>query len=280
MNCLLNGRLLPEPDARVPALDRGLLYADGLFETLRCYGGRPFLLAEHWARLSASAAFLGIPFPAVDPAALVARLLGANGLADASVRLTLTRGSLPAGPRPAGAGEPTLLVQARRLRPDLGRSAEAGIGGCRLPWPLRARGLPLQGHKTLCYLPSVLALGAVPAGEEPLLETTEGHLSEGATTNIFWVRGGRLFTPHLDCGCLPGVARRLVLSLAADAGIPVEEGFYPASDLADADEAFVTNSVVEVTPLVRLDGAALGDGRPGPATRGLQAAYRREVGRP
>lgn len=278
--CLLGGRLLPEAEARVSAFDRGFLYADGLFETLRCYGGRPFLLSDHWARLSVSAAFLGISVPAVDPAALVDRVLEANGLADASIRITLSRGPVPPGPRPERASEPTLLVQARPLRGDLERNAARGIGARRLPWPLRARGLPLQGHKTLAYLPSVAALGAVPEGEEPLLETTEGHLSEGATTNLFWIAGGRLFTPHLDTGCLPGITRGFVLSFAARLGLPAEEGLYPANSLAGADEAFATNSVVEVTPLVHLDGAPIGDGTPGPLTSRFQAAYREAVGRP
>ena len=277
MYCLLNDRILPECDARVPALDRGFLYADGLFETLRAYGSRPFLLAEHWARMVASAAFLGLPVPSADPAGWIERVLQANALSDASVRITLTRGPLPAGPRPAGAGEPTFLVQARTLRPHLQRLSAEGLEARRLPWPLRARGLPLQGHKTLAYLPSVLALGAVPEGVEPLLETTEGHVSEGATTNVFWARGGRLCTPHPDCGCLPGITRRLVLSLTARLGIPAEEGLYPAAALAEADEAFVTNAVVEVTPLVRLDGAAVGNGSPGLLTRRLQQAYRDEV---
>jgi branched-subunit amino acid aminotransferase/4-amino-4-deoxychorismate lyase len=204
-------------------------------------------------------------------------VLDANGLADASVRITLTRGPLPAGPRPGPATSPTLLVQARPLRPDLDRLASHGLEARRLPWPLRARGLPLQGHKTLAYLPSVLALGAVPEGTEPLLETTEGHLSEGATTNVCWVRGGRLFTPHLDCGCLPGIARGLALCLAGELGIPSEQGCYPAADLADADEAFVTNSVIEVVPVVQLDGKSIGVGTPGPVTRRLQASYRARV---
>ena len=272
--CWSGGGLVPEPDARISALDRGLLYADGLFETLRTYGGRPFLLGEHWARLCTSAEFLGIEVPPVEPEAMVARLVEANGLPDAVARITLTRGPLPRGPRPGAPASPTLLAQARPLPSNLGPRAAHGIEGRRLPWPLRARGLPLQGHKTLAYLPSVVALGAVPEGAEPLLETTEGHLSEGATSNVFWVRAGRLFTPHTDAGCLPGVARGLVLSLAEELGLCAEQGLYPLADLAAAAEALVTNSVIEVVPLVRLDGAAIGSGEPGPVTRRLQAAYR------
>lgn len=275
--CLLNGRLVAEEEARVAALDRGLLYADGLFETLRVYGGRPFALREHWERLRASCRALGMPLPPPDPAGLLRPLIEASGLGHGVIRITWTRGPEPRGPRPGPSPRPTLLAQVRPLPPDLGERQEAGVGARRLPWPLRARGLPLQGHKTLAYLPSVLALGRVPAGTEPLLETTEGHLSEGATANLFWVQRGRLFTPHPDAGCLPGIARALAMELAGAVGLPVEEGLFPAADLAGADEAFLTSSVIEVTPLVEVDGRPVGTGRPGPWTRRLQQAYRRRV---
>jgi branched-subunit amino acid aminotransferase/4-amino-4-deoxychorismate lyase len=274
--CFLDGAILPESEARIDPRDRGLLYSDGLFETYRTYRGRPFRLGEHWDRLVASARVLGITPPTVDPVALTARLLTANGLADAVVRVTLTRGREPVGPRP-GPGFPTLLAQVRPLRAGLAELWERGCSGARLPWPLRARGLPLHSHKTLAYLPTVLALGAVGAGEEPILENTEGHVAEGATTNVFWVRQGRLCTPAVGAGCLPGVARRLALEEARGMGLPLEEGFFPWGELAAAAEAFLTNSAVEVLPLVRLGEAPVGDGRPGPVTRRLQAAYRERV---
>ncbi len=277
--CWLDGRLRLEARARVTAGDRGLLYADGVFETLRAYGGRAFGLPEHWQRLTASAEALGLPLPPADPGAIVHRVLAANRHQDASVRLTLTRGAEPPGPRPDPAGRPTLLVQARPLRPDLAARAQDGVAGRRLPWPLRARGLWLQQHKTVAYLPSVVALGRVPPGEEPLLENTDGHLAEGATSNLFWVRGGRLYTPHPEAGCLPGVTRARVLAFASTLSIPWEEGFFPAADLLGAEEAFVTNSVIEVTPLVAVDGRPVGGGRPGPVTRALQGAYRIAVAR-
>ena len=275
--CLLNGELVAEEEARVPALDRGLLYGDGLFETFRVYDGRPFALEEHWERMETSCRVLGMPPPPPDPAGLLRPLIEAGGLGDGVVRVTWTRGPDPRGPRPGPAPCPTLLAQVRPLPPGLRERQEAGVEARRVPWPLRARGLPLQEHKTLAYLPSVLALGRVPAGTEPLLETTEGHLSEGATANLFWVRGGRLLTPHPEAGCLPGIARALVMDLAEALGLPVEEGLFPASDLAGADEAFLTSSVVEVTPVVAVDGWPVGTGRPGPWTRRLQQAYRRRV---
>ncbi len=280
----VNDRPPPESSGTVSAADRGLLYGDGVFETLRVYARVPFRLPAHWERLSDSAAFLGIPVPGVDPSAGVGRALRASGLDDAAVRITLTRGPLPEGPRPApSGGAPTLLFQARPLRPGLEELARTGVAARRAPWPLRARGMPLHGHKTLNYLASVVALGAVGPAEEAVLLNTEGHVAEGATSNLFWVRRGTLYTPAPEAGCLPGLARALVLEEARRLGLEVEEGLHPFRDLAGAEEAFLTNSLVEVLPVVALDGGPVGGGKPGPVTRRLQHAYRRcvqaEVGR-
>jgi len=272
----IDGRIVPETEAAVPAADRGFLYGDGLFETVRVYGGRAFRLAEHWARLASSAAFLGLP-PPPAPAPVVTGLVDANRAPDAVVRFTWTRGPLPAGPRPGPAGRPLLLATLRPLPADLADRRDRGMEARTLPWPLRARGLPLQGHKTLAYLDSVLALGRVPPGAEPLLTTTEGHLAEGATSNLFWIREDRLFTPHPDTGCLPGIAREVILRLARAAGLRLDEGFYEPRHLVESDEAFLTNSVVEVVPLVSVDDRPVGSGVPGPRTRWFQRAYARLV---
>lgn len=276
--CLIHGELVAESEARVAALDRGFLYADGLFETLRVYGGRPHRLADHWQRLADSCEFLGLPPPPNEPAALIDRVLKANALAAAAVRITWSRGPAPAGPRPAAVGlRPTLLVQARPLPADLAAAAQDGVAARVAPWPSRCRNSPLHHHKTLAYLSSVLALGAAPPGAEPLLINSHGELAEGATSNLFWVQGGAVYTPHPDAGCLPGVTRRVVLEAARAAGLPVHEGFFPVAALAGADEVFLTNAVREVLPLVTLDGRPVGSGTPGSVTRQLQRAYAADV---
>lgn len=276
--CLIHGELVMESAARVAALDRGFLYADGLFETLRVYGGQPHRLADHRARMANSAVFLGLPPPPEELAGLVARVLEANDLVEAAVRITWSRGHLPAGPRPAGVGLlPTLLIQARPLPGDLTAAAQDGVAACLLPWPSRCRHSPLHHHKTLAYLSSVLALGAVEPGVEPLLINSHGELAEGATANLFWVRGGAVYTPHAEAGCLPGITRRVVLERARAAGLPVHEGFFPAAALGGADEAFLTNAVRGVQPVVALDSRPLGSGVPGPVTRQLQRAYAADV---
>jgi branched-subunit amino acid aminotransferase/4-amino-4-deoxychorismate lyase len=287
----LNGKVVKADDGAIACDDRGLLYGDGLFETFRLYGGAPFLFERHMERLERSAKFLGIPLPA-DRQKLCAWLEAVaeeNDHKDGTARLTLTRGTLPKGPRPNVAQdiEPTLLIQTRPLPEDLEERQKVGIAGATLPWPLRAEGLPLQAHKTLAYTSSVLALSKVALGTEPILETTGGSLSEGATSNLFWVRQGRLYTPSLKSGCLPGIARDFVIELAVAEGIGVTQGLWPRSELAAAEEAFVTNSVMEVTPLTALDSHKIGDSgdsssdakltTPGPVTRQLQKLYARAV---
>jgi branched-subunit amino acid aminotransferase/4-amino-4-deoxychorismate lyase len=278
----LNGKLMAADEAKLPSDDRGFLYADGLIETLRLYGGAPFCFEQHMERLEGSAKFLNIPLT-VDRQKLCAWLEAAaeeNDHRDATARLTLTRGSSPRGPNPGTATEglsPTILIQTRPLPEGLEERQENGTVGATLPWPLRAEGLPLQAHKTLSYTGSVLALGNVPAGSEPILETTGGALSEGATSNLFWVKDGRLHTPSLESGCLPGIARTMVMGLAHRIKLEVVEGLWRRSELASAEEAFITNSVVEVTPLVALDSQEIGSATPGPVTRELQKLYARAV---
>jgi len=259
----------------ISPFDRGFLYADGVFETLRVYGGKPFRLADHWSRMTASARFLGFDAPVIDPELLISKLVKANQASSASIRITLTRGMKPAGPRPGdcSATKPTLFIQLRDLRPGLAATAENGAAGKRLAHPLRAKGIPFFAHKTLCYLPNILALGEAGNGVEPIIENTDGHVAEGATSNIFWIKDGALYTPAIEAGCLAGVTRKIALALARADGVRVSEGFFPARNLLEADEVFITNSVIEIAPLVSLDGQSIAGGKPGPLTRRLQTAY-------
>lgn len=282
----LNGKILAADQAAIACDDRGFLYGDGLFETFRLYGGAPFHFERHMERLETSAAFLGIPLPAdrIKLCAWIEAVAEENDHKDGAARLTLTRGTLPKGPRPntTQQGAATLLIQSRPLPEGLEERQKSGVEGKTLPYPLRAEGLALQAHKTLSYTSSVLALSKVSPNVEPIVETTGGMVSEGATSNLFWVRQGRLYTPSLENGCLPGIARAFVLELAQREGIEVTEGLWPVRELAAADEAFITNSVMEVTPLVSLDSQKIGDGSasepgPGPATKKLQELYARGV---
>lgn len=276
----LNGRLVSAARARVSAFDRGLLYGDGLFETLRCYRGRAFALDRHLQRLRGTASWLGIPIPAIDWERQIAAVVRRNGLSDvdAAVRLTLTRGPAALGLLPPSRPRPTVLITCTPVPPSLPRMQKRGARVALLPF---ARGGPLAGYKLLNYVPAILGrrLAQRQRAFEGLFLDGRGYLSEGTTSNLFIARRGRLLTPPLDgeAAVLPGVTRGLVIALATAAGIPVRERRLRASDLLSADEALLSASVSEVVPIVGAGEQTIAAGRPGPLTRRIQQLYREAV---
>jgi branched-subunit amino acid aminotransferase/4-amino-4-deoxychorismate lyase len=278
----LNGRIVPAHRARVSALDRGLLHGDGLYDTWRLYDGVPFATAAHLQRLSRAARRLELPAPGA--AAMwdqrVRRLAARNGLADAAVRLTLTRGTAGDAVLPTRSGKPTLLLTTRPLPTDLARRQQRGIRATLLPFP-RDGAPPWGGLKLVGHASAVAGrmLAARRHADEGLYVSADGRVAEGTTSNLFAVRRGTLITPPAAGDILGGVTRDLVLRLARRSGVRVREAQLMAATLAQADEILVTASTVEVLPVVRLDTAAIGDGRPGPVTRELQRLYRTHVAR-
>ena len=274
----LDGEIFELEEATLAVSERGFLYGDGIFETIRLYGGRAFGAERHLSRMTRSAKFLSLPEPNPDLFTIAEELSRLNGHHDGAARITLTRGNAAAPLRPdQSAAKPTTLVTTRALPPGLEATQHDGVPGRTLPYPLRAEGLALQNHKTINYLPSLLALRDVPAGETPIIETTVGNLSEAATSNLFWVKERTLYTPSLSMGALPGIARELVIELAAEASVEVCEVAKTKSALLNADEAFLTNSIIEVTPLTSLDGEEIATGVPGPLTRLLQELWHKKV---
>lgn len=277
---LLNDRLTPAAGAAISALDRGFLYGDGLFETVRAYGGRPFGLEQHLARLARSARAFRIPFER-DPAywrPRIARLLRANGLdaADAVVRLTVSRGPGALGLLPPSRLRPTTLLVATPLDAGLAAAQTRGVGVRFFPYRLVTATLP--SHKTLHYLPAVLGkiLAARAHAWESLYLSADDTVLEGTTSNVFIVRRGTVVTPPLR-GILPGVTRRFLESVARRGRIRVREAPIPRRELLAADEVFLTASTIEVLPVVRVERRRIGDGTPGPVTRRLQEEYTRLV---
>ncbi len=274
---LLNDRLVPAARATISALDRGFLYGDGLFETVRTYAGQPFGLEHHLARLARSARTFRIPFErdAGYWRPRVARLLRANGLAraDAAVRLTVSRGAGPLGLRPPAGLVPTTLLVASALDPHLGAAQARGVTVTFFPYRLVTATLP--SHKTLHYLPAVLGkmLASRAGAWESLYVDTDDDVLEGTTSNVFIARRGTLVTPPLR-GILPGVTRRFLTAVARRASVPMREAPIPCAELLRADEVFLTASTIEVLPVVRVGRHRIGDGRPGPLTTRLQRKYR------
>ncbi|KPK46631.1 MAG: hypothetical protein AMJ77_05620 [Dehalococcoidia bacterium SM23_28_2] len=264
----LNGELVEREGAAVSALDRGLLYGYGLFETMRSYGGRVFRLEAHYQRLCQGAAVLAIPVPLSleDLKEAVDGVLRRNRVADASLRLTLTAGS---------AADATAILFARPLTdypPELYRRGMAAVVSA----VRRNETSPLSGVKSLNYLENLLAREDARrrGADEAILLNTRGFVAEGSASNVFLVQEGRLVTPSLESGVLAGITRQAVLELAAAAGLQTVESQVELSAFQEASEVFLTGSVMEVMPLTRLDGRPLGSGKPGPVTKRLRRLYR------
>lgn len=277
----LNGKLVPLAEARLSPLDHGFLYGYGLFETMRAYGGRCFRQERHLARLAASARALGVACPDANTLqSAIQDTLEANGLRDARVRLTLSPGEAEAVPNPKAYGTPTLLVQAQPYTPPAEADNARGYRGHISAVPIFSRS-PEAGHKTSHYLPYILGRReALAAGaNEALFCNEKGALAEGGTTNLFLVVGGVLATPSLLSGPLPGVTREAILELAAQMRLVAEEREIYPQELAQAEEAFLCNSALEVMALTAVNGKALGPGQEGPATRRLRLGYRALVAR-
>jgi D-amino acid aminotransferase len=276
----LNGRLVAASRARVPALDRGLLHGDGLYETRRTYGGEPFAVPAHPRRLAAAARRLALPVPgSADLWARRSRILvRRNRLPDAAVRLTITRGNAGEAIVPARRAPPTVLLLVRPLPADLAHRQRDGVTAVRLPFPRDASaswgGLKLVGHASAVV---GRMLAASRRADEGLYVTPAGEVTEGTGSNVFAVVRGAVVTPPLDAGILSGVTRAVVLALARRAGLPVRETPLTARLVAAADEIFVTASTIEILPVVRLDGRRVGGGTAGPVTRALQAGYAAHV---
>jgi branched-chain amino acid aminotransferase len=274
----VDGDLVPAAEATVSVRDRGFMYGDAAFETLRAYGGTPFRWTAHAQRLERTCETLGfagaLP-PTADLRERVGETLAANDLTDAYVRLSVTRGVQPGKLTPDEAVDPTVVVLVSEL-------PRGGVDGERV-WddPARLRTVDTEripdaavpaAAKTHNYLNGILArleLRGTDA-DEALLRASDGSLTEGATSNLFFRHEGRLRTPTASLPLLPGVTREVVLECAADLGVSVETGRYDPGVLADAAEVFVTNSTWELRPVTAVDEWTF---PVGPVTRRLQAAF-------
>jgi branched-chain amino acid aminotransferase len=280
----LNGSYLDATEARVSLFDAGYLYGDGLFETLRLYAGRPFDLKGHLDRLQRQLELLAFAwrpdYSTVN--AVLHELADRNGLADADarVRLTVSRGGLPGRPlllQDLDTLTPSFSIMLEPLPPEIAVWQEDGIHALVMKATFARGNFPQL--KSLNYLSSLLALRfAVQRNcQEAILVDRQGKILEGATSNIFLVSRGTLYTPPTRLGLLAGRTRSLVLEAARALRHACHEEAFERRELLTADEVFLTGSVREVVPVVRIDDAPVGDGRAGPVTRALQTRYRQDV---
>jgi branched-chain amino acid aminotransferase len=278
MKIYLNGNMVDERDAVVSVLDHGFLYGDGIYETMRVYAGIVFKLEDHISRLCRSADLIGLNIPVtdLDIKNAVYETVQSNGLKEAYVRITISRGPGPIGLDPGLCKDPTMVVIAREFRhyaSDLYRE------GVRLMVANTRRNLKeaLDPRiKSLNFLNNVMAKReAIAAGAyEAIMLNHEGMLTECTVSNIFFVKDGTLCTPSVSSGILEGITRGHVISLAEKAGIPVLEDEFPLDALYKAGEVFITNTTMEVMPVNRVEHRAF---LVGEQTRKLLNLYRESV---
>jgi branched-chain amino acid aminotransferase len=275
----LNDRFVREAEALVSVFDHGFLYGDGVYETIRSYGDKIFMRDHHLARLRRSADAIGLTIPARDWSSLLHESMVRNGVGndrtDAYIRVTISRGTGDIGLDPALCPRPTLVIITKALKappPDRYRT------GVSLVVAKTRRNLPSALDpqiKATNFLNNIQAKReAIAAGAfDSVLLNWEGHVTECTVSNIFFVQSGRLCTPALSCGILDGITRGVILTLARDAGIPMDEGRFNVEALMAADECFLSNTTMEVMPATQLNGRPIGSGRPGPLTERLHQIF-------
>ncbi|HUA66073.1 MAG TPA: aminotransferase class IV [Alphaproteobacteria bacterium] len=252
----LNGAFVPEEKAVVSVFDRGFLYGDGLFEAIRIFNGKPFRWQEHIERLRAGADFLKIklPYSAGQLRAAADKLIARNKMPDSLLRIVVSRGIGAPGYSPKTAVKPTLVMSLRsapKLDPNNPPQWKLITAIFRVP----ANDL-LGNFKTSNKLLQVLArAGADEVGaDEALLLDTDGFVTEGTSSNIFWVKRGALYTPPISAGILPGVTRAVVSEIAADIGVSIREENIRIKDLGQADGIFLSLTSLGVVEVISLDG--------------------------
>jgi len=276
----VNGQFPPAGQATVSVFDAGLLHGAGLFETLRSYNGRVFCGRQHLDRLyhSAEVLCLNVPDNADEILEAMHELLRRNEITDARLRLTVTMGDTRLAARQDGIARCNVIISAVPLEPHPQRLYEEGAGVLLAPWR-QCKHDAAAGHKTLGYMPRLLALRrAQQLGLiEALWFTTDNLLAEGCISNVFLVKGGTLRTPPIETPVLPGVTRAAVIEVARAAHIPLEERPLTINDLLGADEVFLTSTGMEVLPVCRIERHVIADDKPGPIGRRLLQLFRELV---
>lgn len=273
----LNGTFVPRSQAKLSPFDYGFLHGYGLFETMRAYSGHIFALDQHLDRLYRSAELLHLNLKA-DRCCLREALRGtlqANGLKDARLRLTVSGGEGTATPNISSCETPIVVIFAVSYAP---RPQKEGLSAIISSFRRNSRS-PLSGVKSLSTVENLLAQNEARAAGANLaiMLNEQNHLSEGNNGNLFLVSKGTLLTPDKASGILPGVTRRVVIEIASSMGIEVIERTIDLDELLQAEESFLTNSVIEIAPLTQVAGITIGSGKTGKITKKLIQSYAKLV---
>lgn len=275
----LNGSLVPLSQAKLPPFDYGLLYGYGLFETMRSYSGHILHLEKHLDRLSRSAKFLRIDLESIhNLEEALYETLRANNLSNARIRLTLSGGEGEPVPDVPILTKPTVFIVARSYTPYPSQVYEQGFKAI-ISHIRRNTQSPASMMKSLSYLDNMLARreAKLAGADEAILLNEQGFLAEGSTSNIFLISGNTLLTPSEDSGILPGITREVVLELVLPLDMEAIERQISPEEFSQADEAFFTNSLIEIMPLTKVNGQKIGSGRAGVKTRQIMATYKELV---
>lgn len=275
----INGAHVPLEDAKVSVYDHGLLYGDGAFEGIRVYSGKVWKLHEHLTRLyrSAHALMIDLPISQEEMTEAVLSTLRANGITDGYIRMTISRGvGLGLDPR-ACKDRATVIIMTDKLSLYPEEMYRDGLHVVTVstrvcpPQSLEPRIKSLG--KYVANIQAKLEANRVGAGEGLMLNL-QGHVAEATGDNIFIINDGKIATPPPSAGILEGITRNTVMEIARSMGIVVEEKLFTLFDVYTSDECFLTGTAAEVIPVAKVDGRAIGDGRPGEMTNRLMQAFR------
>ena len=277
----IDGDFYPKSEAKISVFDHGLLYGDGVFEGIRAYNGIVFKLTEHVARLFQSAHAMMLEIPLTKEAIIEAVLetLRKNKMKDAYIRLVVTRGVGDLGLDPRKCPKAAVIIIPGAIILHGNDAKEKGITAL-ISW-VRRHPVDATSHeiKSLNYLNSIMAkIEANAAGaDEAICLDKNGFVAEGVGENIFIVKNGKLFTPPVCSGALPGITAQVVAALAAKLGVEVAESNITPYQLFSADEVFFTGTAAEIVPIREVNKRQIGNAKPGPITKKLIVAFQKVV---
>lgn len=274
----IDGKFLPESEAKISVFDHGLLYGDGIFEGIRFYNGRVFRLEEHLDRLwdSGRSICLEMPMTRAEMTEALLETIRQNALRDGYIRLVVTRGVGNLGLNPAQCKRPSVIIIVATIALY---SEEAYRHGLTVVTCATRRMGPASLNpavKSLNYLNNVLArIEANLAGaDEALMLNDAGNVAECTADNVFVIKHGHIFTPPITAGALRGITRSVVFEIAAELGINISETDITRHDVFIADECFLTGTAAEIIPVIKADGRVIGSGKPGPISLRMVARFR------
>ncbi len=280
MKVWINSKIINDKDAKVSVFDRGFLYGDGVFETMRSYSGIVFKADAHLDRLynSLRAVKIKIPYSKSLLKSRIYKLLKINKLNDAYIRITATRGTGTVGLAKMDCKNPTVVIFVKKFTPYPARMYKNGIS-VKIVKVRQNENSPVSGIKSISFLNYILArFEAKKDGlDDAIMLNSKSEICESTISNIFLVKGRQLITPSLESGILPGITRKAILGLASRAGLRPREKKVTTKELYSADEVFLTNSLMEVMPVVKVDNRRINTGKPGIFTRLLHLEYERRL---